>query len=272
MGAIQTVSPEVGTVPVCAALGIPRASYYRARSPRPPGEPKRRPAPARALTTQQSEDVLAVLHSLAHRAFPLEHRRQLQSTNPLERLNKGIKRRSAVVGIFPNRAGLLRLVRAVVAEQDDELDRGGLGYFSAESVHEAADTAPGAAGAGGATSCGELLTSVQGVSTRGRFLGKVLAWQEGRVPMGAQPSPDSGRQSWRMQGTDVPWGSPDGAARRGFSTVPETRADSSDCCWRPRPLLGKAPRRWRSRRRSTTMKVDPAANERQPRSGGRAAL
>lgn len=63
MGTIETVSPEVGTAPVCAALGIPRASYYRARSPRPQGPPKRRPTPARALTAQEREDVLTVLHS-----------------------------------------------------------------------------------------------------------------------------------------------------------------------------------------------------------------
>jgi putative transposase len=63
MAAIETVSPEVGTAPTCAALGIPRASYYRARSPRPSKEPKPRPTPARALSVQERQDVLAVLHS-----------------------------------------------------------------------------------------------------------------------------------------------------------------------------------------------------------------
>jgi putative transposase len=63
MGAVETVSPEVDTAPVLSALGIPRSSYYRARSPRPPGEPKRRPTPPRALTPPEREDVLAVLHS-----------------------------------------------------------------------------------------------------------------------------------------------------------------------------------------------------------------
>jgi transposase-like protein len=52
--------------------------------------------------------------------FPAEHRRQLYSTNPLERLNKELKRRSAVVGIFPNRAAVLRLFGALLAEQNDE--------------------------------------------------------------------------------------------------------------------------------------------------------
>jgi putative transposase len=52
--------------------------------------------------------------------FPPEHWRQAYRTNPLERLNKELKRRSAVVGIFPHRDAVLRLLGAVLAEQNDE--------------------------------------------------------------------------------------------------------------------------------------------------------
>jgi putative transposase len=87
-------------------------------------------AQAAELLEQATEDVLAYLH------FPAAHRRQLHSTNPLERLNKEIKRRSAVVGIFPHRNSLLRLVGALLAEQDDEWAVADRRYFSAESMQQ----------------------------------------------------------------------------------------------------------------------------------------
>lgn len=67
--------------------------------------------------------------------FPAEHHRQLASTNPLERLNKELKRRSAVVGIFPNRAAVVRLLGAVLAEQNDEWAVG-RHYFSETSMRK----------------------------------------------------------------------------------------------------------------------------------------
>ncbi len=71
---------------------------------------------------------------LAFRSFPQAHWRQLWSTNPLERLNGEIKRRTNVVGIFPNDAAVLRLVTAVVVETHDEWAVATRRYFSEESM------------------------------------------------------------------------------------------------------------------------------------------
>lgn len=82
------------------------------------------------MLREAAEDILAHLH------FPEEHRRRLHSTNPLERLHKEIKRRSDVVGIFPDRASLMRLVTPLLEEQDDEWQVVDRRYFSMESMRK----------------------------------------------------------------------------------------------------------------------------------------
>ncbi len=57
---------------------------------------------------------------LAYMAFPRQHKTKLHSTNPIERLNKEVKRRADVVGIFPNEASITHLIGAVLFEQNDE--------------------------------------------------------------------------------------------------------------------------------------------------------
>ena len=67
-----------------------------------------------ALMDESEHDVLA------YTGFPAQHRAKLHSTNPLERLNKEVKRRADVVGIFPCEASITRLIGAVLLEQNDE--------------------------------------------------------------------------------------------------------------------------------------------------------
>ncbi len=89
------------------------------------------------------EDVLAYMD------FPREHWPQIASTNPLERVNKEIKRRSDVVGIFPNDEAIVRLVGALMIETNDEwaVARRYMGLGSLARINDADHVSPPAVAA-----------------------------------------------------------------------------------------------------------------------------
>jgi len=87
-----------------------------------------------SLMDSAEEDVLAYM------AFPAAHRAKLHSTNPIERLNGEIKRRTDVVGIFPNEAAAVRLIGAILLEQSDEWATQRSRYMSLEAISALSNT------------------------------------------------------------------------------------------------------------------------------------
>jgi len=128
--AAQLVAATIRTVFAQPELGMARQAWRQVAD----GFRSRYPKLA-ALLDAAEADVLAYL------AFPSEHWRQIWSNNPLERLNREVKRRTDVVGIFPNEAAIVRLVGMILAEQHDEWQIGRR-YFSAESLSKLASEAP----------------------------------------------------------------------------------------------------------------------------------
>jgi putative transposase len=86
-----------------------------------------------AMMDEAEADVLAFM------SFPRDHRLKIHSTNPLERLNGEIKRRTEVVGIFPNEAAITRLVGAILLEQNDEWAVQRARYMTLETIAPLSD-------------------------------------------------------------------------------------------------------------------------------------
>jgi len=86
-----------------------------------------------AMMDEAETDVLAFM------SFPKDHRPKIHSTNPLERLNGEIKRRTEVVGIFPNEAAITRLVGAILLEQNDEWAVQRARYMTLETIAPLSD-------------------------------------------------------------------------------------------------------------------------------------
>ena len=75
-------------------------------------------------------------------SFPAAHRAKLHSTNPLKRLHGEVKRRTNVVGIFPNEPAIVRLIGAILVEENDEWVGQRARYMTLESIPPGRDSVP----------------------------------------------------------------------------------------------------------------------------------
>ena len=124
----RVVSAFIATAFAQETAGAAKAQWRKVADQLRPTVPKL----ARLMDTAE-EDVLAYM------SFPPQHRTKLHSTNPLERLNGEIKRRTEVVGIFPNEDAITRLVGAILLEQNDEWAVQRARYMTLESVAQLSD-------------------------------------------------------------------------------------------------------------------------------------
>jgi transposase-like protein len=119
----RVVSAFIGTAFAQEDADAARAQWRQVADQLRPRVPK-----LAAFLDQAEADVLAFM------TFPKDHRTKLHSTNPLERLNGEIKRRTDVAGIFPNEAAITRLVGALLLEQNDEWAVQRARYITLESI------------------------------------------------------------------------------------------------------------------------------------------
>jgi len=125
----KSAQPFVATL-VRSIFAQPSAEEVAAQLARVIEQLTPRFGPAAELLEAAGPDITAFA------TFPSEHWRQIWSNNPQERLNREIRRRTDVVGIFPNRGAIIRLVGAVLSEQHDEWAVARR-YMSAESLAKA---------------------------------------------------------------------------------------------------------------------------------------
>ncbi len=127
----RLVSAWIGTAFAEADAPAAHAQWRRVADQLRPRVPK-----LAALMDEAEGDVLAYMD------FPREHRAKLHSTNPIERLNGEIKRRTDVVGIFPNEAAITRLIGAILLEQSDEWATQRSRYMTLETIGAVSDNPP----------------------------------------------------------------------------------------------------------------------------------
>jgi putative transposase len=124
----RVVAAFIGTAFVQDDADAARAQWRQVADQLRPKVPK-----LAALMDDSETDVLAFM------SFPKDHRLKIHSTNPLERLNGEIKRRTEVVGIFPNEAAIVRLVGAILLEQNDEWAVQRARYMTLETIAPLSD-------------------------------------------------------------------------------------------------------------------------------------
>jgi len=124
----RVVSAFIGTAFAQNDAGAARTQWRQVADQLRPRVPK-----LAAMMDDAEADVLAYM------SFPAAHRAKLHSTNPIERLNGEIKRRTDVVGIFPNEEAIIRLVGAILLEQNDEWTVQRARYMTLETIAPLSD-------------------------------------------------------------------------------------------------------------------------------------